>query len=107
VLDIAFITVGTDDWTPYASVDERFRRPAEVDHLVGDASRARDVLGWEPKFEFPRVLENLVRRERAVARRRASPNNRWLPTPGSRYDLTKLRAVWASVVPICTGSVGT
>ncbi len=40
VLDIAFGAVGIDDWTPYVATDERFRRPAEVDHLVGDASKA-------------------------------------------------------------------
>ena len=42
--------------------DDRFRRPAEVNHLVGDASKARDVLGWEPRVEFPQVLEEMVRR---------------------------------------------
>jgi GDPmannose 4,6-dehydratase len=63
VLDIAFATIGIDDWTPYVATDERFRRPAEVDHLVGDASKAREVLGWEPKVEFPQVLEEMVRND--------------------------------------------
>jgi GDPmannose 4,6-dehydratase len=61
VLDIAFRTVGVDDWRPYIKTDERFFRPAEVDQLIGDASRARDVLGWEPKTEFPDLLARMVR----------------------------------------------
>jgi GDPmannose 4,6-dehydratase len=61
VLDLAFRLVGIDDWSPYVAIDDRFRRPAEVDQLVGDASKAREVLGWEPKVEFPQVLEEMVR----------------------------------------------
>jgi GDPmannose 4,6-dehydratase len=61
ILDIAFQAVGIDDWAPYVATDERFLRPAEVDHLIGDATRARDVLGWEPKTEFPDVLAEMVR----------------------------------------------
>ncbi len=54
VLDIAFQAIGIDDWSPHVSTDDRFLRPAEVDQLVGDASKARDVLGWEPKVTSPR-----------------------------------------------------
>jgi GDPmannose 4,6-dehydratase len=45
-LDLAFGVVGIDDWTSYVGVDERFIRPAEVDQLVGDPSKAHAVLGW-------------------------------------------------------------
>jgi GDPmannose 4,6-dehydratase len=72
VLDIAFETIGVGDWTSYVKTDDRFLRPAEVDHLVGDASRARDELAWEPKTEFPDLLVQMVQkdieRERARAR---------------------------------------
>ena len=60
-----------DDWGPYVSSDDRFRRPAEVDHLVGDASKARDVLGWEPKVEFAQVLEEMVRHDIELERAKA------------------------------------
>jgi len=63
VLDIAFAAIGIDDWTPYVATDDRFRRPAEVDQLVGDATRARDLLGWEPKTDFPDVLQEMVRHD--------------------------------------------
>jgi GDPmannose 4,6-dehydratase len=45
------------DWERYIELDPRYYRPAEVDHLQGDASKARRVLGWEPKTGF----EDLVR----------------------------------------------
>ncbi|WP_255360471.1 GDP-mannose 4,6-dehydratase, partial [Frankia sp. EI5c] len=47
-LDVAFARVGIEDWSGYVRVDPRFFRPAEVDVLVGDASKAREVLGWQP-----------------------------------------------------------
>src|SRR6202161_3377830 len=43
-LDVAFGTLGID-WKPYVEIDPRYFRPTEVDHLLGDASKARDMLG--------------------------------------------------------------
>jgi GDPmannose 4,6-dehydratase len=57
-LDIAFREIGVDDWSAYVRQDPRYMRPAEVDELIGDASKARTKLGWEPKV----TLEELVRR---------------------------------------------
>ena len=48
------------DWKKHVRVDPAFIRPAEVDHLVGDASKARRVLGWEPKVEFDRLVGMMV-----------------------------------------------
>jgi GDPmannose 4,6-dehydratase len=48
------------DWQRYVVIDPRFYRPAEVDLLVGDASKARDVLGWEPETSFERLVETMV-----------------------------------------------
>jgi len=48
------------DWQRYVVVDPRFYRPAEVDMLVGDASKARRVLGWEPETSFERLVETMV-----------------------------------------------
>ena len=57
LLDIAFAEVGIDDWTDYVYIDPAFMRPAEVDLLIGDAAKARDVLGWKPKVEFPELAD--------------------------------------------------
>jgi GDPmannose 4,6-dehydratase len=40
--------------------DPEFLRPAEVDHLVGDATRAREHLGWEPRVSFRELVEMMV-----------------------------------------------
>ncbi len=60
VLELAFRAIGIEDWSSYVTTDDRFLRPAEVDQLVGDASKAKSVLGWEPKVEFPQVLAEMV-----------------------------------------------
>jgi GDPmannose 4,6-dehydratase len=48
------------DWEQYVVVDPRFYRPAEVDLLVGDPTKARTVLGWEPETSFERLVETMV-----------------------------------------------
>jgi len=48
------------DWQEFVQVDERFFRPAEVDLLVGDASRARTKLGWEPRTSFAELVGMMV-----------------------------------------------
>jgi len=55
----AFESVGLR-WEQHVVIDPRFYRPAEVDLLVGDASKARDVLGWEPETSFERLVETMV-----------------------------------------------
>jgi GDPmannose 4,6-dehydratase len=58
-LDVAFGHVDLD-WHDYVVQDERFMRPAEVDLLVGDASKAGRDLGWEPLVTFPQLVEMMV-----------------------------------------------
>lgn len=48
------------DWEKYVEIDERYFRPAEVDVLLGDASKAREVLGWEPKVTFEQLACEMV-----------------------------------------------
>jgi GDPmannose 4,6-dehydratase len=60
LLDAAFSVVGIADWTPYVEIDPAFVRPAEVDVLVGDASKAASVLGWKPKVSFLELVEMMV-----------------------------------------------
>jgi GDPmannose 4,6-dehydratase len=59
-LTAAFAEIGIDDWTPYVKQDARFMRPAEVDLLVGDASKARRALGWVPKVSFSELVKMMV-----------------------------------------------
>jgi GDPmannose 4,6-dehydratase len=56
---LAFAAVELD-WERYVVVDPRFYRPAEVDELVGDASKAYRALGWEPEVSFERLVEMMV-----------------------------------------------
>ena len=60
LLSKAFGCVGISDWPSYVRRDERFLRPAEVDVLIGDASKARHVLGWKPKVSFDEMIEKMV-----------------------------------------------
>jgi len=60
LLDVAFARVGIDDWTPYVQQDPRFMRPAEVDLLVGDASKASERLGWKPTVGFTELVHLMV-----------------------------------------------
>jgi len=48
------------DWDRYVAVDPRYYRPAEVDLLVGDASKAHRKLGWEPKVKFRELVRIMV-----------------------------------------------
>ena len=48
------------DWQDYVVVDERFYRPAEVDLLVGDSTKARDRLGWAPTYGFEAIIKEMV-----------------------------------------------
>jgi GDPmannose 4,6-dehydratase len=57
--ELAFGALGLD-WRDYVEVDPRFMRPAEVDLLVGDASKARAVLGWKPETSFEAMIELMV-----------------------------------------------
>ena len=60
LIDVAFGAVGIEDWTPFVKQDPRFMRPAEVDLLIGDPSKARDVLGWEPVVGFEELVTMMV-----------------------------------------------
>jgi GDPmannose 4,6-dehydratase len=59
-LEVAFQHVGISDWQKHVYQDPAFLRPAEVDILVGDASKARTNLGWEPTVEFPELVRMMV-----------------------------------------------
>jgi GDPmannose 4,6-dehydratase len=57
------------DYRDYVVVDSRFQRPAEVDQLVGDATKARKVLGWSPEYSFEQVISEMVQSDLESLRR--------------------------------------
>ena len=68
-LDIAFDEIGIDNWENFVTQDPRFFRPAEVDVLRGDATKAKEILGWEPKTRFNELVRKLVRSDLALIQR--------------------------------------
>lgn len=67
-VEVAFEYAGLD-WREHVVIDPRYFRPAEVDHLQGDASKARSQLGWEAKVTFRELVEMMVESDRDLARR--------------------------------------
>jgi GDPmannose 4,6-dehydratase len=76
-LDIAFNHVNLN-WHDYVAFDPRYLRPAEVDLLIGDPTKAKEKLGWEPSVSFEELVKLMVN---------ADLINLNLPTPeGSRHE---------------------
>jgi GDPmannose 4,6-dehydratase len=59
LVELAFSHVGLD-WEAHVAVDEKFFRPAEVDLLIGDSTKARTVLGWKPEVDFASLIRMMV-----------------------------------------------
>jgi GDPmannose 4,6-dehydratase len=59
LIEIAFAHAGLD-WQKYVRVDPALLRPAEVEHLLGDSTKARQVLGWSPQVNFRQLIEMMV-----------------------------------------------
>jgi GDPmannose 4,6-dehydratase len=62
-LDEAFRYAGIE-WQEFVKIDERYFRPAEVDVLLGDATKAREALGWEPAVRFEELVRMMVDHDR-------------------------------------------
>jgi GDPmannose 4,6-dehydratase len=69
--ELAFAYVGLD-WRDYVRTDSRFMRPAEVDHLLADATKARTVLGWRPTVSFRELVEMMVEADLRLEREKAT-----------------------------------
>ena len=63
LLELAFNTADLGDWRQFVRQDQRFFRPAEVDLLIGDATKAKKILGWQPKVDFTTLIEMMVRHD--------------------------------------------
>ena len=66
-LDVSFGMVGLD-WRRHVEIDQRYFRPAEVDLLLGDASKARRVLGWQPRVTFEELVRIMIEADWEQAR---------------------------------------
>ena len=71
LVEIAFSTAGLD-WQEYVEIDPKFLRPAEVDHLCGDAGLAREKLGWEPQVGFEELIRMMVESDLQLVRSQAA-----------------------------------
>jgi GDPmannose 4,6-dehydratase len=58
-VELAFALVGRE-WSEFVEVDPRYFRPTEVDQLCGDATKARKVLGWEPRTTLPQLVRLML-----------------------------------------------
>ncbi len=72
LLELSFESAGLGAWQDYVERDPRFERPAEVDVLTGDATKARTILGWKPKVGFAELVDMMVRSD-LVAEAARSP----------------------------------
>jgi GDPmannose 4,6-dehydratase len=71
LLELSFGAAGIEGWESYVDSDPRFMRPAEVDILTGDASKARQNLGWKPKVSFAELVRMMVENDLEEETRRA------------------------------------
>jgi GDPmannose 4,6-dehydratase len=76
LLEIAARVAGFDDWRPLVQQDERFMRPAEVDILTGDASKAQRVLGWRPHVTFEELVQMMYESDLKEEQARAAAARR-------------------------------
>jgi GDPmannose 4,6-dehydratase len=60
LVELAFAEAGIDDWQRYVRQDRKFFRPAEVDLLIGDPTKARTELGWAPRVDFRTLVKMMV-----------------------------------------------
>lgn len=65
-LTLAFGEIGVDDWTPFVRQDAAQLRPAEVDILLGDPSKAENVLGWRRDVDFPGLVQRMIAHDLAL-----------------------------------------
>jgi len=72
-LDVAGACCGLD-WTKYVETDARYFRPTEVDHLLGDSSKARQKLGWKPRVGFEELVRMMVDHDVELARQEVTLN---------------------------------
>jgi GDPmannose 4,6-dehydratase len=68
------------DWRKHVVDDPRYLRPSEVEHLRGDASKAREKLGWKPRMTFEDLVHHMVEQDLELARREKLLSENGFPT---------------------------
>ena len=58
--EYVFNKLGLGDYQKYVAIDQKYVRPYELNHLQGDASKARKILGWEPKYTFETLIDEMI-----------------------------------------------
>lgn len=71
---LAFSAAGIKNWRNYVKIDPLLMRPAEVDYLIGDASKAKKILKWKPKTSFEELVEKMVTNDIEMQRPHTSFN---------------------------------
>jgi GDPmannose 4,6-dehydratase len=70
LVELAFRVAEVEDWERYVRVDQKYFRPAEVDLLIGDSSKAKRLIGWEPTVTFQGLVAMMVEEDLMVEARR-------------------------------------
>jgi GDPmannose 4,6-dehydratase len=78
LVEVAFAHAGLS-WKDHVRTDPAMIRPAEVDHLIGDASKAKRVLGWQPRVSFEQLVAMMVDADVARLSRPGTPAAHWIP----------------------------
>ncbi len=87
-LDAAFGYLDLD-WKEHVEIDPRYYRPAEVDVLIGDASKARKALGWEPEVNFKELVQLMVQHDLELARQEVDQKaNALSPARAQRWGIS-------------------
>ena len=73
-LDLAAEYAGVE-WSRHVEMDPRYLRPSEVDHLLGDAAKARSFLGWKPKVGFQQLVRMMLEHDLELARQEQTLTN--------------------------------
>jgi GDPmannose 4,6-dehydratase len=89
VVELAFAAAGLD-WRQHVEIDQRYFRPTEVDVLRGDASKAREVLAWEPRITFSELIRMMVEHDIGLARQERAVKQAGFANPA------RGAAIWAS-----------
>ena len=71
LVELAFAAAGLD-WRRHVEIDRRYFRPTEIDVLRGDATKAREVLGWKPRVTFSDLIKMMVEHDIDLARRESA-----------------------------------
>ena len=71
LVELAFEVAGVSNWRSYVRQDPKFFRPAEVDLLIGDSTKAREKLGWVPEVDFPSLVRMMVENDLRLESRKA------------------------------------